>query len=143
MSFVGYCPKNSRAIEPVKKVLLWAWGKNGGPKCVMSIKTLVRLVRENHGVKVCRRTVAYALKRLQLDGFISRQTQWRKLPDGSIERKPSATWAKRKMLRDLLGRGMRGLKLALIATPPSGRGVVQELAHGVEKLIGSLVPRAP
>lgn len=140
INFGGYCPYTCKVIEPLKRVLLWAFAKNGGAHCVMAIPTMQRLLKENHGVSACTRTVCYALKRLQLGGFISRQSRWRKCADGAIERVRSVTRPKGKLMREQLDRGLRGLKLLALTWQPGGEGVVQKIAHGYYSLLKDVVP---
>jgi hypothetical protein len=140
ISWGGYCPKLSKAIEPIKKVLLWACAKNGGERCVMSVGTMQRLLADHHGTPATKRTVNYALKRLVLDGFISRQSRWVKLVDGTIKRARSVTRLKSRLLTEQLARGRRALKLLALGVRPAGEGVVQRIARGYQDLLSNVVP---
>ena len=140
ISFAGYCPRTCKAAEAVKRVLLWAFAKNGGDRAVISISTLQRLLAEHHGVMASRRTVTYALKRLQLDGYITRQSRWVKLASGAIQRARSITRPKGRLLREQLDRGYRGLRLLALGVRPAGEGVVQRIARGYQELLANVVP---
>lgn len=141
ISFKGYAPQNSKVIEALKKLLLWAFAKNGGDRCVMSVTTMVRLIAEHHGVTATKRTVTYALKRLVLDGFISRQSRWVKRAGGVIQRARSITRAKSRLLKEQLERGRRGLKLLALGFHPAGEGVVQKFALGYQELLSNVLPK--
>jgi len=136
----GYCPKTCKVIEPLKALLLWAFVQNGGDRCVMSVATMTRLLTAR-GATASRRTVGYALKRLQLDGFISRQSRWVKLADGVIKRARSITRPKGRLLNEYLRHGRRGLRLLALGFCPGGEGVVQKLALGYQDLLQNVVPK--
>ena len=130
MTFSGYCPRNSKVGEKLKELLLWAFAKNDGASCVMSVAVMRDLLEKRWGVRACKRTVEYALKRLQLEGFISRQSRWLKLADGTVKRCRSVTRGKGRFVMEQLKRGWRGLKLAAMTWWPNGDKELQKIADG-------------
>lgn len=142
-SFRGYCPRNSKVLVALKKILHWAatHKSNDGVQFRMSRPTIQHLLKEHHGIKASIRCIAYALKRLVLEGYISRQTQWRTRADGTIERARTKTRLKARFLRELAGDAIRCFKLAALTWHPGGEGVVQKIADGYFRYLSAVVPR--
>jgi len=138
--FSGYCPKNSKAKEGLKEVMLWAFSKNDGSECIMSIPVMVRLLKEMCGIDACPRTVLYVLKRLVLEGFITRQSRWLKVAPGVIKHYRSKTRAKGRLLVEQLQRGFRGLRLAAMTWWPGRGDEVQKIASGYHTFLKGVLP---
>lgn len=141
--FTGYCPQLCCVTQAMLEILCWAARKKARPIVDMSTGVMLAILRKRRHLDVCRRTVAYGWKRLVLEGFISRQSRWKKLTGGAIERDVTRTRLKGLFPRAWLRLGQLGLELAALADFHGREEVVQKIALGVENLIGSAVPPAP
>lgn len=139
----GYSQKSSKVLEPLKKLFhsTATHKTNDGVQFKMSIPVMKQELAKQHRVTACVRTISYALKTLVREGYISRQTQWRKTVGGAIERARTKTRLRVRFLTELASSSVRCFKLLGLTWHVGGERTLQKVADGYLRYLSNVVPR--